>query len=233
MRFVASHTMLNDYETCPRKMYLKHISRDYPFEASEHLVWGREVHKGFEHRLRNGVDLPDTMRQFEPLAAAVAKIGPIVLTEAGWTITKDGRAMPWGYRGADAWYKAKLDTVIFNESYTVAVDVDWKTGKRREDPAELAGQALVLKRAFPKLQRISAMYMWLNELSPGVMYHFEDPVATVQPHLEHVIAAIDETLTAGDEFIPTPGPLCGWCACVASNSTAPATLPRCKFGKKG
>ena len=215
MDFVLSYTAYNDFKLCPKRFFHKHIARDYPFEESEALVWGRAVHDAFKRRLNKPhTPFPFNMQNFEPIAAVFLE-SPHLLSEQGLAVTRQGEPRPWNFR--PALVKAKADVVMFNEDYTIAFDVDLKTGKPREDPTELKFQAVALKAHYPTLRVIKGAYYWANEARLGPTYNLTDDLLSTTDHIKATVDAIEGMMMCVDKraaFVATPNtPFpCNWCA---------------------
>jgi len=222
--FVLSYTAYNDFKQCPLRFYHKHIVRDYPFEESDALVWGRAVHAAFKGRLNRPPEpFPLNMQNFEPIAADILRF-PRVLSEVGFAMARNGNPVPWNAR--PALMKSRPDIVVFNEDRTIAYLLDIKTGNSRyEDPTELQFQAIALKAHYPSLHLISGQYFWTKEgKTKGIFNLTENSLKTID-EIKRTVDAI-EALTLcvdkRDAFKATPHtPLpCDYCAC-----------PGCRFAK--
>jgi hypothetical protein len=216
MDFVLSYTAYSDFQLCPKRFFHKHVARDYPFEESEALVWGRAVHDAFKRRLNKPfVPFPFNMQNFEPIAATFLEF-PHLISEQGMALTRQGEPRPWNTR--PALVKAKADTVIFNGDYTSAMLVDYKTGKPREDPMELKFQAVTLAGHYPSLRKIKAAYYWANEARLGPTYDLTNELLPTMDLIKKTVDAIEGLFMCTDKraaFVATPNtPFpCNWCAC--------------------
>jgi len=214
MSFTLSYTAYSDFVLCPNRFFHKHVLRDYPFEETEALIWGRAVHDAFKRRLNPPyTPFPPNMANFEPIAAVLLQ-APHLLSEQGLSMTRNGEPRPWNFREALA--KAKADVVTFNDGYTVAMLIDWKTGKPREDPTELKFQAVTLKAHYPSLQRIKAAYYWTGEARMGPTYDLTHELLKTTDLIKATVDAIEAKLMCTDsraQFVATPGqPFpCNWC----------------------
>lgn len=202
-----SHTMLEAFGNCLHKGYRMYIAKDLPREAkSEAQTWGISVHEALSRRVSEGKPLPDTMVQFEPLAAAV-QAGVKPLTEEKLGITMDGRGT--GFFASDMWGRGALDVLLANTN--TAFILDWKTGKRREDATELERFALLLQASRPEITTITGAYVWLQEGAVGMVHQLSD-TASVWRSVTNIMKDLNDRAKAGPEFFSKiPNPLCGWC----------------------
>ena len=206
--------MLKAFENCPFKGYRMYIAKDLPrTKATEAMTWGQDVHKALDARISKDTPLPATMIQFEPMAAAIksfpsampVEVPPHVYTEEKLGVNKSGQGV--GFFDDDVFGRGVIDVLMVRAP--IAVIVDWKTGKRREDPAELEIFAMLLQATRPHIATILGTYEWLQEGEVGKMYDLSDTGTTwkaVNKQMQE-ITKMQKTL----DFPKTPNPLCGWC----------------------
>lgn len=205
---VASHTFLNDWENCPHKAFRKFIAKDLPrTPASKAMGWGIEVHSAFEVRIKHGTSFPESMSGYERIAAPLAALGVCAELPAG--IRSDGQPCDFFDRGV--WLRGKLDCsyVWGNDLPDSAILFDWKTGKRREEAAELRIHAVLLKALHPTLQKITAHYVWLQDNEVGKPHDVSDTETTlagIRKTMDTVASCIEI-----EDFPKRRNPLCGWC----------------------
>lgn len=205
---IFSHTFLVDFENCPRKAWHKFVARDLPKQKvmPEAMKWGIEVHEALAARLEHQTPLPANM-PYEHLAGAVAKVaeGATLLTEKKLGMTTS--AGQSGFFDNDVWFRGAVDVGIVNGNN--AVIVDWKTGKKREDPYELEVFGLLLKIAYPGLQTVRGFYVWLKDKAAGKLHDLSNFAATwnsIKGRTNQI-----ERLDPAKEWPPNENPLCGFC----------------------
>jgi hypothetical protein len=94
-------------------------------------------------------------------------------------------------------------------SGTAALLLDWKTGKKREDPTELATNAMLVQAHNPQLTTIKGRYVWLKDGVLGEEHDVSDTASTW--------AAVNNTVEeirdcqAENNWPKKQGPLCAWC----------------------
>jgi hypothetical protein len=206
-----SHTMLSNFENCARKGYHLYIAKDLPKADTEAMRWGNAVHKALDKRIGQGFELPDEMVQYEPMAAAVLdKAHHLardikITTEQKLGVTTTGTAT--GFFDKDVWGRGAIDVLMVKEP--VALIVDWKTGKRREDPKELETFALLLQATRPEIRNIYGVYVWLQDETIGQLHNISDTATTwlsINRQMQHI-----NQMSKDNKFPPTPNPLCGYC----------------------
>lgn len=210
---IWSHTFLDNYRNCPLKAYRKYVAKDLPKEPeTQALKWGNAVHDVMERRLTPipttevPGPLPPEMQAYEPFARILEPM-PHLRAEKKYGITAQGH---WtGFFAADVWGRGKVDVSTWNDARTTAFIVDWKTGKRREDPSELLVNAVLIKANLPDLKTITGAYIWLGDNQMGTVHDLSDTAATLNG-IRTTMAEVEERLAKKD-WPATPNPLCGWC----------------------
>lgn len=205
---VASHTFLNDWDNCPHKAARKHIIKDLPpFQPTEASAWGDRVHKAFELRLNERQPFPEGMEQMEPIAAPLSNAGARGELMLGMTETGE----PCGFFDKDVvWLRGKIDATKTNGA-TVAVIFDWKTGKKREEVAELKVHSVLLRAHYPSIQLVVGHYVWIQDMAVGKAHQItakamDDKLADIRSTMN----AVKNSIATG--FFPKrQNPLCGWC----------------------
>lgn len=203
---IHSYSMLRDFKTCPRLMNHRYILKDLPREAkTKQQRWGDLVHKAMAERLNQGIPLPDAVNRYETFCGFN---GYRVSAELKLGMTSTGHACDFWDK--QAFGRGVIDVhVSHEEKPVVAAIADWKTGKRREDPAELEFHALLLKARYPALEQVFGWYVWLQDMQVGKKFdlsHFGQTFASIKQSAED-IARCQEM----DNFPPRQGPLCPWC----------------------
>lgn len=205
---VASHTMLEAFDNCPHKGFRMYIAKDLPRKAeTDAMRWGKDVHKSMSMLITRGRVLPEAMRQFEPLAMPF--VGKDCFTELPLAIDRAGK--PCGFYDDTVFLRGYGDVVVLNQPQapTVAALFDWKTGKKREDPAELRRHALMLHASYPTLQKMIGYYIWLQDCVVGKPHDVSDTHVTwakLNEQMDEIRFMLEQ-----NSFPKQPNPLCGWC----------------------
>ena len=200
---ILAHTPLSNYENCPRKFWHMYVAKDLPWqEPTPEMLEGRRQHEAFDRALKAGdaasAPLPE-------MAAYVLQADGLKEYEHKMAVAASGTPCNWQvdctfFRGiADVTIVAPPNALI----------LDWKTGKKREDPAELEGFALLLKAHYPNLEYIGGAYVWLKHGGMGQLHDLSDTkgaMRRVKTQWEGMSARpLDK------EWNATPNALCGWC----------------------
>jgi hypothetical protein len=204
---VASFSFLNTWDICPHQAYRRYIAKDLPREPeSPEMAWGNEVHSAMEKRLKKGSNfvLPEHMLIFEQFCAPLSKFSFTPELKLGMT----AQGKKCDFFAGNVFLRGKLDVPIILAH--TALLLDWKTGKKREEPYELEIQGLLLEANRPGVEKIIGQYVWLKDLTLGETHDLSCTDRTWQ----RVTAAMSDVERAMERgtFIKTPGPLCGWCS---------------------
>lgn len=212
---VASHTFLNDWDNCPHKAFRKFIKKDLPKgPQTQQMRYGNEVHTAFEVRIKHGTNWPAGMERFEWIAAPLVAAGAMAEKMLG--IDVDGK--PCDFFAANVWLRGKIDSALIKEP--AAAIFDWKTGKRREETAELLTHAVLLKAWKPTIQKITAHYVWLGDNEVGRAHDVSDTESKLA-EIRQTMATVQNCIEIED-FPKRPNPLCGYC-----------DVMDCEFNRKG
>lgn len=210
---VASHTMLSDFDNCPHKGFRKHILKDLSKQAyapaSAQGASGIDIHKAFAARLMRGRKLPENLQRWEPVMVAMAEHSPIC--EMPVAIKRDGEACGFFDNGVAV--RGYADAVVFKAAKpNTAMIIDWKSGKKREDPKELKLHALMLKARYHTLDTVIGHYFWMQEpMGQNLgkahdLSNFHETWAMLEQELDDVAYMIEK-----NNFPKQPNPLCPWC----------------------
>lgn len=206
---VASHTFLRDWDNCPHKAYRRFIKKDLPkFVGTAETKWGDEVHSAFEVRIKHGTAFPQGMEKFEAIAAPLVAAGARAEKMLG--ITEDGLACD--FFAVNVWLRGKIDATITLADPLVprmAAIFDWKSGKRREERAELEVHGVLLKAWQPTVQKITAHYVWLQDNEVGRAYDVSNTEAKLA-EIRSVMNTVRNCMEI-ENFPKRRNPLCGWC----------------------
>lgn len=204
---VGTHTLLNDYENCPRKANERYIKKSIPYVETPQMAWGNVVHKSCERRLTSGVPLPPDVQHLEGICKALEAVGK-VQGELQVAVNKNWE--PCTFKADDVWFRGKIDVPIILDQKRAFI-IDWKTGKEREDPTELHRHAALWYSRLPTLVEIKAFYVWEQKSALGKMHPIDmGTVAGARMEINGIMAHIQQAIATG-YFPPRESPLCGWC----------------------
>jgi hypothetical protein len=158
--FTWSYSRLKNFEACAKKHYEVDIRKSIKEESSEQLLWGNQVHDGFDKRLgAKHILFPKSMERYEPWALKVLTGPGQVLVENKMALTKEFASC--GYFDPGVWFRAKGDAIKVHKR--VARIWDWKTGKIVEDSCQLALSAACVFAMFPEVEKVRSTFAWLAQ----------------------------------------------------------------------
>lgn len=206
-----SYTSLTAYETCPKQYYHLRVKKDFKDTPGEAAIWGQEVHKALELRVKDGTALPEGMTQWEGIAAKVAGTQGDTLTEQQLAINKDFQ--PTGWFAKDAWCRGVVDVAVVRDVKVTALD--WKTGKRKPDSTQLKLFAGLLFAHYPKVEQVYTGFVWLKE-KPGKQIDRDEFARSDVPDIWNEFLPRVRRLEVAyekDSWPARPSGLCkNWCA---------------------
>lgn len=210
MSFVWSWSAIECFEQCPKKFYHQYILKEKE-APSPALLKGREDHKNCEDYMLGKIEVPKY-----PIAVPVKRqaVGKKVMVEAKFGL--NGAFENCGFFDDRVWGRGAADVLILN--YPHAVLIDWKTGKNKEatkywtGPSQLIILALFTFKHFPRIDKITAMNIYLEHNVPGEAFTFlrsEEAAlwSKIIPRIERVEKALRD-----NTYCMMPGPLCGYCS---------------------
>lgn len=201
-----SYTMLHTYENiCPHQAAERYVYKNVPFQETEAMRYGNEVHAAFELRVGARKPLPKHLQKWERFAAPFDRFVHI-MTELKLAIDMHGRSVE--YFDPMVFGRGKLDTVVIKDD--TAFLNDWKTGNSKyESPFELEVGAVLLHAKFPLLKRIYGTYTWLKDEKISQVYDLSKTLETWNR-----ICALARDITSNKvagKFAKRAGPLCTHC----------------------
>jgi hypothetical protein len=205
--FTWSYSKLKNFETCPKRHFHIDVERTVKEADSEQLKWGNAVHSAAAKHLGSGVSLPTGFDVLRPYCERLVTTPGNILVEQKLALNRDFGATT--YFAPDVWFRAVGDVIKIQGS--VALTLDWKTGKIVEDSVQLALTAACIFAQYPEVQKIRSAFIWLKESAETE----EDFVRADMPNLWRAlwprIEALERAYTL-TEYPAKPGFLCRkWC----------------------
>lgn len=129
-----SFSSLSTFKTCPRKYYGEYIlklGKDEP--QTEVQLYGIRVHKAFEERQRDDLQLPVDLRVHEGYMKKLDEVPGKVLVER--KVALNLKLEPTGFFAPDVWWRGVIDFQKRGEKHSRIVD--YKTGKMKSELLQL------------------------------------------------------------------------------------------------
>lgn len=204
--FAWSYSALTTYELCPKKYYHLYVAKDVKDADSSFSADGKIIHDAMKARVIDGKALPLNLRYLEATAKKFADAPGQKHGEMKLALNRQYE--PRDYFAPDVFVRVVIDLTIVQD--TTAIVVDWKTGKVKDDPTQMALNAAVLARWMPEIGLFKTLFVWLqsNNLTPK--NYTVSKFQAVWNDLLPRVAKIEEARKT-TTFPAKEGPLCGWC----------------------
>ena len=202
--FAWSYSALNNYETCPRRYYEYSIAKSVDEPESEHIRYGNSVHQAFERRVAFGEKLPLGMGMYENMLAGLAAAQGDVYAERKLAIDKDFTPSTWF--GPGAWFRQVLDYTNVRPDL-VAVTLDYKTGKPKEDNTQLQLAAGMIFAHDPEVTRVRAAMVFVGYGATERAEYTREQLPEIWDEILPRVRTL-ERARASQDFPPNPGGLC-------------------------
>lgn len=151
-----SYSRVTSYEQCPRKFWAESVAKTVPFEESEEMSAGKDWHKGAELFVKRGTPLPLHMRHWEPVLQKFRDAPGEKMVEQQIALNAQWQPVEWYAK--DTWLRVKSDLTILNGM--AAVQIDYKTGKPKDDFTQLRLNSAVTFHLAPELRQIQHGFLW-------------------------------------------------------------------------
>jgi hypothetical protein len=207
MPFTWTYSKLANFEDCPRRHYECDIKKTYrEDDDNENLRWGNYVHDELAKACK-GAPLPDELGPYQKWVDRVrrwaARPAGTVMVEQKIGYTNQFQPAAW--MAPAVWWRGKAD-VLYVEG-PVAVALDWKTGRIKEEPIQLGVTAQYLFSKYPDVQTVMSEYVWLKEETTSPEKFQRADMKYLWSKVLPRVQAYQEALTA-QNFPPKPGGLC-------------------------
>lgn len=215
MPFNFTYSKIKDFEQCGLQHYHATILKTPGMQPSGDAIdYGNRVHKALAEALKNGVELPQMMKFLRPWVDYVGGLPGTKYIENKWGIDRDYQPIDF-FNNGQVWMRFIGDAAgVFGK---VGWLIDWKTGKRLEEPLQLWLGALMMFSQFPELEVIRSMFVWLKDYDGKNMAECisteivkraqaEEVWAGLLPRIQTYEAACDT-----GNFLPMPGRHCRYC----------------------
>lgn len=216
--FAWSFSRLKNFEVCAKRYYETDVLKNYSDDDNTELAWGQRVHDVMAKRCKDNVALPPEMPpHYEQWAQRVLVGGGEIFVEQELAIAENFGAAPWfGARdgsGPQPWFRSKVD--FLKKDGSIALLVDWKTGKILDESFQLALSCACAFARWPDLEAIRAAYVWLKEDAESSETFLRSDMPqlwrTLWPRVQKLALAHRSM-----DFPPTPSRMCRqWCRVVS------------------
>jgi hypothetical protein len=180
------------------------IKKDFKEAESEQLKYGNIVHKIMEQRLAHGTVLPPVHQpKLEPWVQwFLAGAGNYIIEQQ---LAIDNQLQACEYFAGVAWFRARIDAMKVNGP--ACIIVDWKTGKPKDDSAQLMLNAAAVFSHYPEIRVIKSFFVWLESNSTSDITMKREQLPELWSWLWPRIEALREAYEA-EVYNPTPSYIC-------------------------
>ncbi len=197
-------SQLEKFENCPRQFYHVRVKRDVKEPPTEATKWGEEVHSAMEYRLKDGTELPNGMRQWEPLAKRLEALPGEKFCEMEMAVDSSFQPAPW----KAAWSRGIADLLVVKDDR--AVNLDYKTGKRKLTHQLMlyAGYTFAM---FPQVNTVQTGFVWMKDSKIDKETFTRDQIPMIWNAFLPKVRKL-ESAYERDSWPCRPSGLCnGWC----------------------
>ena len=203
-----SHSALKDYEGCARRYHNVRILKKYPFEETEQIRYGKELHKAAEDYVKEGKQIPAQFKFIEPTLEALMRKPGRKLAEYQMALTVDLKVCDRFAK--DVWVRGVADLLIIDDDGLTAWVVDYKTGNDKyPDRDQLTLMSLMVFAHFPHIRQVNSALLFVvkNSMVKAKMTHDEQDQAWWD--YRQRVGRI-EASSAANVWNPSQSPLCNW-----------------------
>ena len=203
-----SYSSIKMYDNCPKRYYHQRIAKQVTDPGGEATLYGERLHKMIEERLRDNTDLPAEAAVYAPMIDAVVRSvsDGTLMVEQEMTLNRGLK--PTGWWDDDAWMRSKLDVLVLRGNK--AIVMDWKTGKRRPDFAQLELFALQVFAHHKNIHEVSSCFVWLKDRAMDREIYNRNNIGEMWSALLNKVGRIERSL-ASEDWPAKPSGLCKFC----------------------
>lgn len=201
--FSWSYSALSSFELCAKKHWHQNVRKDYRQEETEPMRYGKYVHKAIEDRIIRSTPLPLDLIYLEEHICKYADTQAPTHGEQKLAINHEYK--PTGWFADDVFCRAIIDLLVLGEN--IALIIDWKTGKEKDDFMQLQLMALMIMLHYPQLNTVHASFFYTRSKKPVQVKVSKTDAprlwAELLPRVEKMRYAFEH-----EEFPANPNPLC-------------------------
>ena len=206
-----SHSALKDYEGCARRYHNVRILTKYPFEETEQIRYGKELHKAAEDYVKEDKPIPEQFKFMVPILQALTRKAGRKFAEHQMALTSELKVCDWFAK--DVWVRGVADLLIIDDDNLTAWVVDYKTGNDKyPDRDQLTLMSLLVFAHFPHIRQVnSALLFVVKDSMVKAKMSYDEQERAWWDYRERVGRI--EASSAANVWNPSQSPLCNWCPC--------------------
>lgn len=211
-----SFSQMNNFRTCAKRWYHYNVNKDVKEPEGEAMKWGFQVHAAMAAAIDDSTPLPETMPYQHWIDWVKSTEGCDVRTEQKLAITEQFEPCEFFDRKKKVWFRTVLDVVKINGQ--VARIIDWKTGKKPDNPVKRAEaeqqlwlSATAVFARYPDVVMVRTNLVYLQEDdSPKELAHrdiWRKDLPTLWTQVTPTLSAMQFAMDT-NSFPPNPSGLC-------------------------
>jgi PD-(D/E)XK nuclease superfamily len=163
-----SYSALTQAELCPKRFAALRVFKTYREPEGEAMLYGQRTHKSLENRVRHNAPLPADLQHLEPTVAKLVALGD-TKAEEKYALDRSFRLTDYFDKPSTmperrVWLRIVIDLQVFlRDRPDLALLIDWKTGKEKEDLDQLKLFAAVMFALYPTLREVRTGYCWTSQ----------------------------------------------------------------------
>lgn len=222
----VSFSRLSTFENCEQQFDYLYVSKSVKSQDTDATLYGTRVHEVLEHHGRGLKGDPASQaivalegfkeaEQWLPLVERINAAPGEKYYEHEMAIRKDKSPCTW--QDPDVWIRGIADVLVVDNDR--AWCLDWKTGKVKANPTQLALFAALVMHSFPAVNEVKTSFIWLkfNETTDAV--YSRSKLGHLWLGLEPRFERLQEAVDLG-VFKARPSGLCKWCSARSICSSA-------------
>jgi len=204
-----SYSRLSQFENCPKQFWYQHIAQMVQNLGSSATEYGTRVHEALENYGLGKLPLEETgeAKVWAPLVDKILSRPGGKYFEYEMAIRRDQTVCGW--EAEDAWLRSIADVLIVDGAK--AYCLDWKTGKKRDNPTQMQVFAYMIFLHFPEVQEVTTSFIWLVANDTTDATYQRRYMSSLWMNLEPRFVAVQTAANTG-VFPAKPSGLCPWCA---------------------
>ena len=207
-KMALSYSRLSTFEQCPQKFDYLYVTKAVQDLGNEHTMYGNRVHESLEKYAKTG-DVNELTREtekYKPLVDSILAKPGTKYFEHQMAIDQNEKPCDWFSK--DVWVRSIADVLVIDGDK--AYCFDWKTGKPRDNPAQLQLFSCMIMLCFPEVQEVKTAFVWLNHNEVTSATYPRKQFSLLWQGLTTRMAYVQEAIELG-VFKTKPTGLCGWC----------------------